>query len=111
MVTRSRILITAALSAALISLAGCYSTPVIPPIGQIYSDYRAPLTITPVGQDMGSKVGRAESVGYLGLVAMGDCSVEAACADGGISVVKHIDYEFKNMVGVIQRFTIVVHGD
>jgi TRL-like protein family len=91
-------------------LAGCYSAPVMPPGGLLYADLTAPIDTNAEGGSMGSRVGQATSNGYFGLIATGDCSVAAACEDGGITRIDHIDYRYENMLG-LQKFTITVIGD
>ena len=101
--------ITLVLSILLLAVfAGCYSAPVIPPTGQIYNDTAAPMNIGAKG-DMGSKQGTATSTSFFGLVSIGDCSISAAAKAGGITNVKHVDYQFYNVLGY-QQFTTVVLG-
>jgi hypothetical protein len=98
-----------ALAAALVlSLGGCVAAPVVPPLGIIYTNVQAPLA--PKG-DVGSKRGTAHVKSYLGLFSIGDGSVRAAAANGNITEVKLVDYEFKNVLGVYQRYTTVAYGD
>jgi hypothetical protein len=106
-----RSLIITGLAVTALTLSGCYRAPVVPPLGGAYTNISAPLSTSTSGSDMGSKRGRAESVSLLGLVAYGDCSVGRAAQRGGISQVKHVDYEFFNLLGIYQRFTTVAHGD
>jgi hypothetical protein len=58
-----------------------------------------------------SKTGRATATGVLGIVVDGDCSIEAAMADGGINRIHHVDSEITNILGVYGVYTTVVHGD
>ena len=60
---------TAASSLAL--LVGCYSTPVMPPTGLLWTGVRAPQSLSVGGQDMGTRRGEASSHAILGLVAWG----------------------------------------
>ena len=55
-------------------LTGCYSAPVMPPPGFIYSQYSAPLDADFDKTAVTAKTGSAESMSILGLIAMGDCS-------------------------------------
>lgn len=94
---------------ALALLAGCFIAPVKPPTGWIYSGYKAPLDPDVQKSTLGQS-GKARSMSILGLVAIGDCSTQAAAQAGGITTVTHADYEFFNILGVYQRFTTVVYG-
>lgn len=95
-----------------VAAVGCYTAPVIPPMGVIYADYKAPLTTEPQGQAVVPKKGEASSQSVLGLVAWGDCSLQAAAAGGGLSTVNYADYSYLNVVfGIYQKFTVTVHGN
>ena len=100
----------AALCALLVVVVGCYTAPVMPPAGFVYSGISAPLTTEFSGQDAGLQSGEASSTSILGLVATGDCSIEAAAKEGGIRTVEFCDYTYLNVLGVYQRFTVVAYG-
>jgi hypothetical protein len=91
--------------------AGCFSAPVVPPTGLIFSEFNAPLTTefdqTPVA---GLQTGEASSTSILGLIAYGDCSLDAAAKDSQLSTVEYCDYAFYNVLGVYQKFTVLAHG-
>jgi hypothetical protein len=92
-------------------LAGCYTAPVVPPMGGIYSDYAAPLTTEFIGQDaVPAKEGSASSVSILGLIAWGDCSVRTAATNGGLYSVNYCDYHYHNVLGIYQKFTVIARG-
>ncbi len=94
---------------ALSALVGC--SPVMSPItGLIFTELKAPF-YAGNGQDLGAKVGRAECQGFLGLVAIGDASIQKAAENGEITNIKAIDYEAFNVLGVFCRFTTIVYGD
>jgi hypothetical protein len=57
------------------------------------------------------KTGRACMNSILGLVAIGDASLEAAKAAGGITNVANINYEVKNILGVYGEYCLVVKGN
>lgn len=93
----------------LILMAGCAAYSVAPVTGFIYSDVQAPAIAT--SNPTSSKVGKAECESILGLVALGDASIEAAMKDGGITKVHHVDYETFSVLGVYARFTLIVYGE
>jgi hypothetical protein len=106
-----RALSLAVLGIAAVALAGCYTAPVIPPLGGIYSNYNAPLTADFNGQDaQPGKTGSASAVSILGLFAYGDCSVRTAAQQGGLYSVSYCDYHYKNVLGIYQEFTVIAHG-
>jgi len=90
---------------------GLYSAPVMPSLGWVYSEVKAPLDIDMDKTTLGTKVGRAQVESILGLVSTGDCSIQKAASSAGIMTVNHVDYEYYNVLGVIQRFTVIVYGD
>jgi len=102
----------AALCAVLACSVGCaFQAPVIPPTGFLFTNYEAPLTTefdeTGVG---GLKKGEASSMCVLWLFAFGDCSLQAAAEQGGLSSINYCDYAYLNVLGVYQKFTIVARG-
>jgi hypothetical protein len=100
----------AVLALACAGLTGCLRAPVIPPMGCIYSDFKAPLDIDYDKSQVTGKSGSAESISILGLVAIGDCSAATAAKTGGIQTIDHADYTYQNILGVIQRYNTVVYG-
>ena len=87
---------------AAMMLAGCVKSPLV---GGIYTDVKDGLAVT--GNAGSSKVGTAEAKGYVGVVALGDASIQAA----GITRIHHVDYQAKSYVGVYTIYTIIVYGD
>jgi hypothetical protein len=98
-----------------------YKAGVIPPLGLIYSHVKAPLGATPT--TLGPKTGRStvHEIGlpplplpglYTGinLVSWGDASEKAATADGGISQIDQLDYEFESYFWIYKKFTTEVTG-
>src|SRR5262245_52565035 len=96
-----------ALPACLFLLNACLIAPVVPPIGYVYSDLRAPLDVDYQATPAGGKKGVAESMSIAGLVAIGDSSAEAAAQNGGVSTIENADYEFFNVLGVYQVYRTV----
>lgn len=97
--------------AAPILLSGCLVAPVIPPVGIIYSDLKAPLDYDQEASTVGPRTGTSESMSILGLVAMGDASVQAAAQNGNITKANGADYEYFNVLGIYQRYRTVLHGE
>ena len=73
----------------------------------IYNNTTAPMF---GGDGVGTKTGTAFSECVLGVAGWGDCSIEAAAKQGGISKIMSTDYTIENYVGVYQKFTTIVHG-
>jgi TRL-like protein family len=104
-----RTTLAAACTASFLALSGCYSAPIMPPVGLVFSSVHAP--VQPAGE-IGSLTGRASCHAILGVAAWGNCSLKAAATAAGITTVKHSDYTFRNIVlGAYQSYTTVVYGD
>lgn len=95
-----------------VSLFGCaFAAPVVPPVGSAYTNIAAPIDIDADPSELGSRVGKGSVTAILGLVAWGDASLAAAARDGGVKTIRHVDYEYTNVLFFYQRFTTVVRGD
>jgi hypothetical protein len=97
----------------LFTLTGCvgYGAPVVPPGGFLYSTVQAPIDIDADATQLGTKQGRSTSSTILGLIAWGDASTRAAAEAGGVTTIRHVDYEYTNVLSVYATFTTVVYGD
>ncbi len=80
-----------------------------PVAGMIYTDVKAPLATGP--HSSGTKVGKAVAHSYVGVIGVGDASIQTAATNGGITRIHHVDYEAKNILGVVGTFTTVVYGE
>lgn len=75
--------------------------------GFIYSGYKAGGNIGP-GQ--GTKTGESCASSILGVVGIGDASVSAAKAAGGITQVAHVDHDNFSILGLYASSCTVVVG-
>ncbi len=101
--------LTALLAAVLLAGASCASTK---PVGILYTDIRVPVTTGNAADATASpKVGVAVSKSVLGLVATGDSSITAACANGGIRKIHHVDWEANSILGLFSTYRCVVWGE
>ncbi len=76
-------------------------------MGTIYSDYKSPGNI---GAAAAGKTGEACINSILGVVALGDASLEAAKKAGGITQIAHVDHEQFSVLGVYATSCTIVHG-
>lgn len=100
-------------SLCVLLLTGCagYSAPVVPSLAPVFTNTKAPLDIDLDETRLGSKVGKASTTSVL-FFAFGDASIAAAARDGGITTIRHADYEYLNVFfGIYTSFTTVVRGD
>lgn len=77
--------------------------------GVIYTDIVTPVAAT--SNTVGTKVGSSQCVGYVGIVALGDGSIDAAAKNGNITKISHVDVQTKSYVGVYTINTYVVYGE
>ena len=88
-------------------LLGC-ATPV--PIGTLYTRVKFPVTATS-NSSASSKTGEAECISVLAWVAIGDCSIEAAKKNGGITKVNNVDWDANNILGIYGSYKVIVSGE
>ncbi|MGA2090914.1 MAG: TRL-like family protein [Endomicrobiales bacterium] len=87
---------------------GC-ATVATPLAGGIYMDVKAPLAAT--NSSASSKMGTSTASSILGLVAMGDASIQAAAKNGNITKISHVDYHSTSILGIYSTFTVEVYGE
>lgn len=80
------------------------------PYGALFIDNTLPLQ---VGDNSvrSLKKGTSTSTSVMGLVAQGDCSIEAACKNGGITKISHVDWKVKSFLGILGEYTTIVYGE
>ena len=103
-----KLLAVAALVAVLSLCVGC----VMPYPNTVFG----PIMVTKGPLAMGdsevgmTKVGKAQAEGII-IVAVGDASIKAACEDGGITRIHHVDTEELNVLGIYARKLTIVYGE
>lgn len=88
-------------------LMGCAT---IIPIGNIYTAAKLPVTATS-NSGTSLKTGEAQCTSILGMVAFGDCSIDTAKKNGGITKVFHVDWDVKNILGIYGTYKVIVSGE
>ena len=58
-----------------------------------------------------TKVGKATAGHILGWIGSGDASITAACENGEITKISHVDYHSTNLLGIIGDYTTIVYGE
>ncbi len=82
------------------------------PIGLLYTNVRLPMaTGEAVENPTSLKLGVSVSNSFCGLIATGDSSITAACANGGIKKIHHVDWEASSLFGVYSTYKCVVWGE
>jgi hypothetical protein len=80
------------------------------PVGGLYTAVKIPITATS-NSGASSKTGQAECISVLALVAIGDCSIDAAKKNGGITKVNNVDFDVKNILGIYGSYKVIVSGE
>ena len=96
------------LTAVLIVMSFLVGCATLYPHGILFTEVKLPAEAT--SADTGSKVGISECVSVLGLVAIGDASIEAAMKNGGIKKIHHVDWDAKNILGIYGQYKTTVYG-
>jgi hypothetical protein len=87
--------------ATLLMLTGCVYMHTQVPMDRDFNETR-----------LGAKHGKASTHSLLWLVAWGDAGTRAAADNGGITVIRHADWEMHSILfGLYSRSTTVVYGD
>lgn len=95
---------------------------VIPPVGLIYTNVKAPVAAGVSGKTVGPLVGYAHSTSLaippnpfgipaVALFTWGDMSEKTAAADGGITHVTHADYQMKVFLMFFRQVTLITYGN
>jgi len=93
------------LSPLLVAVSGCATGR---PYGVLYTDAQTGLSAS--SNQAGNRVGESCATSYLGLVALGDASIEAARRNGGITLITSIDENVHNYASVVSKYCTVVRG-
>ncbi len=104
---RNSILLIIAVTLAL-TVAGCsyFVSPMMG--GVVRTDAKFPVTATTA---QGSKKGYACARNFLGLIASGDASIEAAKENGGITNVATVDSQVSSFLFFYGKYCTVVTGN
>ena len=109
-----RVLICLAVLALMVTTVGCIQAPcgvVRPGIAILYADYKAPIDGDADPTMKAPKVGEAYVENIIGLIQIGDASIEAAAKAGQIRKIHYVDYHYKSILGVYVKFTTLVYGE
>ena len=106
---------------AFIFTSGCaavqYKTPVKPPLGILFSEYAAPLTVnfneTPALKKVSTSCTSQIFDPFFTQmsIAWDDAAIGQIAKEGGLNEVAYADYEFKSILGVFNTFTVNVYGN
>lgn len=95
--------------ALLIALTGCLAHVNSPVPGYLFTNTESAIAVT--GAKRGTKHGKASSASILGLVALGQSSIDSAAERAGITHISHVDAESYSFLGIYASYTIHVYGE
>lgn len=105
---RARTCLFAMLIFAVSVLTGC-AVVRSPVSGFVVTNVQAPVAYGQNGQS--EKTGTGCAISILGLVAVGDASINSAMSNGQITNVTSIDHTSLSVLGLYARFCTVVRGN
>jgi TRL-like protein family len=80
------------------------------PVGGLYTGVKFPMIATS-NSSASSKTGEANCISVLSLIAVGDCSIDAAKKNGGITKVNNVDWDAMNILGIYGSYKVIVSGE
>ena len=93
---------------------GCYifyHPAYAPPPGILYENSILPFQMNPPS-DLGNKTGSSCIKSFLGVVTIGNASIQAAAASKGIRTIKAVEYQkISFILGAYTRLCTIVHGE
>lgn len=92
-----------------LGLMSCSSIATGSGIGAIYTGVTEGQIAT--SNEVGKKVGTSSSIGVLGLVAVGDASIQQAANQAGIQKISHVDVKKTSVLGLFAKYETIVYGE
>ena len=104
---------------AVLAAAGCttWRTPVQPPRGALFTQYRAPLTANVADVPVLEKQAPATTLYFHDWIFSGldfawdDASIQKAAQEAGLTKIHYADYEVSEILGVYAEFTVRIYGE
>ncbi len=98
----------------MLTIQGCAVMPSAAGVGIFYTGVNTPAPALAVECDANvkpDKVGKAEATNILGLVVVGDCSIDAAMKAGKITKIHHVDYRTETVLTFYAKKITIVYGE
>jgi hypothetical protein len=99
---------TISLVVSLSALTGCAMVGAPVSNGALITNLRGPGHVTTLTES--PKLGTGCATNLLGLIAMGDASIDTAKRSARITEVASVDYDSFSVLGVYARFCVLVRG-
>ena len=78
-----------------------------PVFGALYTGVQSGLAVS---AQAGPKTGEACAMSILGIIAVGDASIDTARRNGGITSISIVDEKHTQILGLYASYCTVVHG-
>ncbi|MCM1405451.1 MAG: TRL-like family protein [[Clostridium] fimetarium] len=92
-----------------LALASCSTVSSGSGMGVLYTGVTEGQIAT--SNSLGTKVGTSSSLGVLGLVSVGDASIQTAANSAGIKKISHVDVQKTSILGLYASYKTVVYGE
>ena len=107
-IMRRKVLLSCVALAAM-GLASCSTITSQSGMGVLYTGVSEGQMVT--SNELGSKVGTGSTIGVLGLVSVGDASIQTAAHSAGIKKISHVDAKKTSVLGLFAKYQILVYGE
>ena len=77
----------------------------------LYSEVKGPIGATEHEIPDSYAIGSATAQSILGLIEIGDASINTAARNGGITKIYYVDYESTSILGLFATYTVLVYGE
>lgn len=91
------------------TLASCSIVTTQSGMGVLYTGVTEGQMVT--SNQLGTKVGTSNSIGVLGLVSIGDASIQTAANSAGIKTISHVDAKKSSILGLFAKYEVLVYGE
>lgn len=92
-----------------LTLASCSTITTGSGVGVLYTGVTEGQIAT--SNEVGTKVGESSTIGVLGLVSIGDASIQKAAKQAGISKISHVDVKKTSVLGLFASYKTIVYGE
>lgn len=102
-------LVMSAAAVVALTLASCSTITTGSGVGVLYTGVTEGQIAT--SNEVGTKVGESSTIGVLGLVSIGDASIQKAAKQAGISKISHVDVKKTSVLGLFASYKTIVYGE
>lgn len=101
-----KVFLVSVLASSLVLFSSCGAVGLV---GAIYTGVTTPVAVT--SNEVGNKVGTSSGISILGLVAVGQGSIDRAAKQAGITKISHVDVKTTSVLGIYSQSKYFVYGE